>query len=76
MRTPAFVDRMDLADDAEGRVAIFAGEALAEPAEPHPGLVPRAPLPLLAVLDGPYAQVILAGVLVAVLVLGLVLSRH
>ncbi len=81
LRTPAYVDRMDVADDADGRVVIFAADAPAEPlgspAEP-PGPRPTwsAADRIGEWLDAPYAGVGIAVVLVMALVLGLLLSRH
>ena len=80
LRTPALVDRMDVADDADGRVAIFSvdGPRRASKIAPTP---PRqdgstAPARLGQMLDSPYAVAVLAGVLVVILVLGLIFSRH
>ena len=84
MRTPAFVDRIDVADDADGRVAIFASPALeppedaaAEPASPadtpEVGSVWRR---LGALLDARFALPVLGGVLVVVFVIGLLVTRH
>jgi hypothetical protein len=80
LRTPALVDRMDVADDADGRVAIFS---VAEPrraseiapTQPGPDGT-TAPALLGRMLDSPYAVVVIAGVLVVILVLGLMLARH
>jgi hypothetical protein len=86
LRTPAFVDRMDLPDDAEGRVAIFtvatiAGEPLRGAGEPLPG-EPRGGA-FYRVLDrlgglfgSPYAAVGVAATLVVILALGLVLLHR
>lgn len=75
---------MDVADDADGRVAIFAGDA--EPA----GAIPERPRPATGgpgglsgathrfgeVLDSRYGAALVAAALVAVLVLGLLLTHR
>lgn len=82
MQTPAFVDRMDIPDDAGDRVAIFTVEAdpLIPPATGPPPPPPAAGLPASAGrsgwLDTPYAGVAIAVMLALVLVLGLVLLRR
>jgi hypothetical protein len=80
LRTPALVDRMDVADDADGRVAIFsvaeprrASQIVSPPPRPDET---TAPTRLGQMLDSPYAVVVIAGVLVVILVLGLMFSRH
>jgi hypothetical protein len=80
--TPAFVDRMDVADDAAGRVAIFAADEASEGFEPPP----RAPVTagtaggpgqrLGDLLDSSFGPALIAVGLVVVLVVGLLLSRH
>ncbi len=73
---------MDLADDADGRVAIFSvGELSSTPGPAPPGLAHRGRLAgstagIGRLLDGSYAAVAVAAVLVVILVLGLLLSRH
>ena len=71
---------MDVADDADGRVAIFS---VAEPrrgshiVSPPPGPdEATSPTRFGQMLDSPYAVVVIAGVLVVILVLGLMFSRH
>jgi hypothetical protein len=82
VRTPAFVDRMDVADDAEGRVAIFSvdgrpdADPPGEPLRVQRGSFRRATDRLGVWLDNPYAGAAIAAVLVLILVLGLLLSRH
>jgi hypothetical protein len=73
---------MDVADDADGRVAIFSVEVHPQPA-PSGGSPPlhRGPFRVATDhvggwLDGAYAGVAMAVVLVVILVLGLALSRH
>jgi hypothetical protein len=73
---------MDVADDADGRVAIFSVDGHPEadpPGGPRPaqrgafrGATDRAGV----WLDSPYAVPAIAAVLVLILVLGLLLSRH
>ena len=82
--TPAFVDRMDVADDADGRVAIFS----VEESPPDPGAAQSAPDArpstatrgaahrLGAALDSRYAAAFIAAALVGILVLGLLLTRR
>jgi hypothetical protein len=75
---------MDVADDADGRVAIFAGDG--EPAGSGPQRPPPGPggtgglagagRLLGEALDSRYGAAFVAAALVAVLVLGLVLTRH
>lgn len=79
LQTPAYVDRMELPDDAEGRVAVFrVDDGVEDQAAPFPpahdggGLYRR----LGAGLDSQYAPVVLAMALVLVLLLGLVLLRR
>jgi hypothetical protein len=72
---------MDLADDAEGRVAIFrVGESPSAAPAPagrgHRGGLAATADGLGRLLDGTYAGVGVAVVLVVILVLGLLLSRH
>ena len=73
---------MDVADDAEGRVAIFSVDASARPdtsQTPPPPAAPASAGPaerLGALLDGAYAGVAIAVALVVILVLGLALGRH
>lgn len=80
LQTPSFVDRIDLAEDAVGRVAVFS-------VEPPPGRpdLPRRRRPpavaraaghvLAAIADDPLGAVVLAVALVLVLALGLTLLR-
>ncbi|MEO8899049.1 MAG: hypothetical protein ABI352_11290 [Candidatus Dormibacter sp.] len=76
---PAFVDRMDEADDAAGRVVIFSVEAaggIDPPAPPSGRKAGRGPLWRLAALaDDPLGAAALALCLVALLVLGLRLTH-
>jgi hypothetical protein len=81
VRTPAFVDRMELAEDAEDRVAIFgveggmpqAAEAQSKgPLGEHADGMSRR---LGAALDSRYAPLVFAAVLVVILVLGMLLKR-
>jgi hypothetical protein len=75
---------MDVADDADGRVVIFAGDA--ELAGSMPERSPRAPdgrgglgdaTHLFGeMLDSRYGAAFIAAALVAVLVLGLLLTHH
>lgn len=82
LQTPAFVDRMDIPDDADGRVAIFTVDAA--PQEPEGDALVSGPgggfhtaLDRLgALMDGPYAGVAIAAVLAVVLALGLLLLRR
>lgn len=73
---------MDIADDADGRVAIFTVDApyRASPGGPPPVPVgPQSARPaerLAALLDSAYAGVGIVAVLVVVLVLGLLFARH
>jgi hypothetical protein len=87
LQTPAFVERIDLPDDAEGRVAIFtvdAGPFDAAPREaaldgrvPKPGREGHPVLDRLGSwLDGRYAGVAIAALLAVVLALGLLFLRH
>jgi hypothetical protein len=71
---------MDVADDADGRVAIFS---VPEPrrssqivSSPPGADEATAPTRLGQMLDSPYAVVVIAGALVVILVLGLMFSRH
>jgi hypothetical protein len=72
---------MDVADDADGRVAIFSvaeprrGSRIVSP-PPGPAEATAAPSRLGQMLDSPYAVVVIAVVLVVILVLGLMFSRH
>ncbi len=77
-----FVDRVDLADDAEGRVAIFSAAGAAPvPAAPpvdqpqRAGAVSRGGGGVTVVFDGPLAAVLFAAALVILLALGLLLTR-
>ncbi len=73
---------MDLPDDADGRVAIFAvdqpGDAAAgvPPVRERGGAGHAALERLGAALDTPYAGVVVAAALVVILVLGLLLLRR
>ena len=72
---------MDVADDADGRVAIFSVEDLAEQVPPPPPPPGRGGAASVGAqigrwLDDAYAGVGVAVVLVVILVLGLLLSRH
>jgi hypothetical protein len=81
LRTPAFVDRMELNEDAEDRVAIFGVEG----GSPQPVATGRArprgeaahtvSLRLAAALDSRWAAPVLAVVLLAVFLLGMLLRR-
>ncbi len=80
MREPAYVAPMDLAEDADGRVAIFSlGDRVphsAANAEPEGKKRSAGPPSLMTVLlDGPLAAVVLAVTLTIVLVAGLLLLR-
>jgi hypothetical protein len=73
---------MDVADDADGRVAIFSVDGTPEAAAPgvamaarHSAVRARAAR-VGAWLDGAYAGAVVAAALVVILVLGLLLSRH
>jgi hypothetical protein len=79
---PAFVDRMELPEDSEDRVAVFGVEAGSP--EPTPG-VPGRQRPersigmsahVAAALDSRYAAPALAALLVVVLVLGMLLLKR
>jgi hypothetical protein len=82
MQTPSFVDRMDIADDADGRVAIFTVDAapqdpaLDAPASGQGGGFHAVEDRLGAWLDASFAGVVIAAALAVVLVLGLVLLRR
>lgn len=83
LRTPAFVDTMEVADDADGRVAIFSVEdaPIGSPGSrsaPELGHPPHrgAARSLGKALDSRLAPALLAAVLVLILVLGLMLTRH
>jgi hypothetical protein len=73
---------MELADDAEGRVTIFAVDVTSEPATgaavapEGPGRLHAAGTALASTLDSRYAAPVLAGVLAVLLVLGLLLLRR
>jgi hypothetical protein len=71
---------MDVADDADGRVAIFSvdGPRRSSRIAPTPSRQDgtTAPARVSQMLDSPYAVVVIAGVLVVILVLGLIFSRH
>ncbi len=74
---------MDVADDADGRVAIFSVDAPDRPdAVATPPPLPHHPRPaglaerLGALLDSAYAGIGIAVMLAVILVLGLVLTRH
>jgi hypothetical protein len=73
---------MELSDDAEGRVAIFAvdgasGMATEMPVGPRrPGRLVGTGARVAATLDSRYAPPALAAVLVILLVLGLILLRR
>ena len=76
LKTPAFVDRIDLPDDAAGRVVLFSVEV----PPGHPDLPRRrpAPAPLAAVAgwlgsiaDDPLGAVVIGIALVLILVIGL-----
>lgn len=75
LQTPGFVDRIDLPDDAPGRVALFSVEM--PPGEPQPARdggsrVPWAAAAWLAgVADDPLGALVLAVGLVLLLVVGL-----
>lgn len=81
LRTPSFIDRADLAEDAEGRVAIFAvddgSSQLPSGAGDPPGLGPsaRARRALVALLDSRLAAPVFAVALVLLLLLGMLLTR-
>jgi hypothetical protein len=74
---------MEVADDADGRVAIFSLDVASADPEPAPptaehrrdvgGGVGRH---LSEALDNRYAPVFIGAALVVILVLGLVLARH
>jgi hypothetical protein len=71
---------MDVADDADGRVAIFSvpeprrsSHIVSSPPGAEEATVPTR---VGQMLDSPYAVVVIAGVLVVILVLGLMFSRH
>ena len=74
---------MEVADDADGRVAIFSVEdativSSGSRAAPEPGRPPRrvAARSLGKALDSRLAPALIAATLVLILVLGLMLSRH
>jgi hypothetical protein len=79
LQTPALVDRMDEADDAVGRVAIFSVEPaadlepLAPPIERGVGRLPSQWLSALA--DDPRGAAVLAVCLALLLILGLRLTH-
>jgi hypothetical protein len=81
VRIPAFVDRMEVADDADGRVTIFSVDGIAEAGVealasevPEPSQPPADEPENVGVgVDGRYVAGAIAAVLVAVLVLGLLL---
>jgi hypothetical protein len=81
MRTPAFVDRMDLADDADGRVAILTVDT--SPSAPgglsgvaRRGWTHAGADRVAAWLDHAYAGVGVAAALLVILVLGLLFLRR
>ncbi len=80
MQTPAFVDRMDVADDADGRVSVFSvevgGPALRDDEPTTPGGIHAVLDRIGGWLDAPYAVVGIALGLVVVLALGLALLRR
>lgn len=82
LRAPAVVERMQLGDDAAGRVSIFSvEEAAPSAAQPPPVAGGADRLQTLRqrvgeALDSPQAPIVLAVLLVVVLALGLLLSRH
>lgn len=72
---------MDVADDADGRVAVFTVDAGSPEPPAGTAATRRGPVGVAADhvgvwLDGAYTGVGLAVALVAILVLGLLLSRH
>lgn len=76
LKTPAFVDRIDLPEDAAGRVVLFTVEL--PPGHPDLPRQRRAPAPLAAVArwfgavaDDPLGAAVVGVALVLVLVLGL-----
>jgi hypothetical protein len=79
LQTPGFVDRMDEADDAAGRVVIFSVEPaadLAPPAPPRDRAAPRgSPSWIGALADDSRGAAALAVGLVLLLVLGLRLTH-
>ncbi|HEY7927186.1 MAG TPA: hypothetical protein VIG86_07175 [Candidatus Dormibacteraeota bacterium] len=79
VQTPAFVERMDEADDAVGRVAIFSVEAAADVkplAPPNAPGVARLPAQWIgAVADDPLGAAVAAIFLILLLVLGLRLTH-
>jgi hypothetical protein len=79
VQTPGFVDRMDEADDATGRVAIFSvGPAsdLEQPPPPSERDIGRRPTWWIGALaDHPMGGAVLAVCLVLLLALGLRLTH-
>ena len=79
LQTPGFVDRMDEADDAAGRVVIFSVEPPADvepPAPPSERDLGRPPSRWIGALaDDPRGAAALAVCLVLLLVLGLRLTH-
>jgi hypothetical protein len=79
LRTPPFVDRMELPDDAEGRIVIFtvgdSPQAAPSPSLPGRRRLGRAGDRVAAGLDSRYVAPALAAVLVLLLLLGLLLKR-
>jgi hypothetical protein len=76
--TPALVERMDLADDAAGRVLIFSvdDDGPISPEASYPGPPGRHAGRLGELIDGRYTVVVAVNVLVVLLVLGLSLLRR
>jgi hypothetical protein len=79
LQTPGFVDLMDEADDAAGRVVIFSVEPAADIEPPAPAGERvhhrRSPSWIVAVADDPRGAAVLAVCLVLLLVLGLRLTH-
>lgn len=80
LQTPGFVDRIDLPDDAAGRVVLFSLEAPvagSEPSRSHraPALLGALAGWVGAVADDPMGAVVVGVALVLVLVLGLRLTH-
>lgn len=80
LRDPAPVERIDVAEDAVGRVAIFtmeppAGHPRAAGGPPAPPGAPGRLRRVSAVIDEPLGALILAVVLVAILIVGLRLTH-
>lgn len=82
LRTPAFVDRMELPDDAEGRVAIVSVDhgapevATSEQNPPKRGRLFGTGDRLGAAIDSRYTAPVLAVALVVALVVGLLLLKR